>query len=66
MRWRSGWHDCPSVLSDKLLAAIFSGSDRARMMIFSVLLENYDEYRTEIEEIVTSLEKMLGENAQSI
>src|SRR6266487_1630168 len=19
MRWRSGWHDCPSVLSDKLL-----------------------------------------------
>ncbi len=21
LRWRSGWHDCPSVLSDKLLAA---------------------------------------------
>jgi len=50
--------DRKQILESLVLAAIFTGSDRARVMVFSVLLENCAKYRTEIEEIVTPLEKM--------
>lgn len=37
-------------------AAVFSGSDRARAIVYSVLKDNYHDYQPEIDRAITSVE----------
>ena len=46
------------ILLSLVQAAIFSSSDRARAMIYSVLRDNYRDYEREISDTITSVENM--------
>jgi hypothetical protein len=46
------------ILTSLVQAAFFSGSDRARGMVYSVLFNNYPKYKLEIDKIISSLDKM--------
>jgi hypothetical protein len=46
------------ILVSLVQAAIFSGSDRARAMVYSVLWDSYPKYGPEIDKVISSLDKM--------
>jgi hypothetical protein len=46
------------ILTSLVQAAFFSGSDRARGMVYSVLQDNYPIYKPEIDKIINSLDRM--------
>jgi len=52
------------ILESLVQAAIFSGSDRARAMVYSVLLDNYRAYRSEIDKVIASLENLFKQFEQ--
>lgn len=49
------------ILTSLVQAAFFSGSDRARGMVYSVLFNNYPTYKFEIDKIISSLDKMFDQ-----
>src|SRR5215212_8069639 len=44
------------VIEALVQAAVFSGSDRARAMVYSVLRDNYHDYKPEIDRAIASVE----------
>jgi hypothetical protein len=44
------------VITALVQAAVFSGSDRARAMVYSVLRDNYHAYQSEIDRAIASVE----------